>query len=327
MRLSLIIPVHNEEESIPVFMARVIPILQQSERDHELVFIDDGSRDNTVGTLLAFRQIYPQIRLVELSRNFGKEAALTAGFSYSAGDAVIPIDCDLQDPPELIPDMIEKWRQGYQVIHAVRRDRSTDTWVKRITARLFYRLLSRITDVAIPENVGDFRLMDRKVVNALLSFPERNRFMKGLVAACGFKHTMIEYDRPERAAGASKFGLWRLWNFALDGITGFSTLPLRIWTYVGATVALVAFVYAMWIVAKTLLWGVVTPGYATLLTVILLLGGLQLVGLGIMGEYVGRIVSESKRRPLFLVANLHGFSETGAPTVVPYETIAARASR
>ena len=193
--------------------------------------------------------------------------------------------------------------------------------------KLFYRLLTRITEVPIPENAGDYRLMDRKVVNALLSFPERNRFMKGLVAACGFKHDTIEYDRPGRVAGASKFSFWRLWNFALDGITGFSTLPLRVWTYVGASVALVAFLYACWIIAKTLLWGVVTPGYATLLTVVLMLGGMQLVGLGIMGEYVGRLVSESKRRPLFLVANLHGFSESGTPTVIPYETVAARASR
>ncbi|MHB8699236.1 MAG: glycosyltransferase family 2 protein [Sulfuricaulis sp.] len=325
MQLSLIIPVHNEEEAIPVFLARVIHILQKT--DHELVFVDDGSYDNTVSTLLAFRHVYPQIRLVELSRNFGKEAALTAGFSYAAGDAVVPIDCDLQDPPELIPEMVAQWRQGYQVVHAVRRNRDTDTWTKRTSARIFYRLMSRITEVPIPDNVGDFQLMDRKVVNALLSFPERNRFMKGLVAACGFKHTTVEYDRTERVAGASKFSLWRLWNFALDGITGFSTLPLRIWTYIGATVAAAAFLCAIWIVIKTLLWGVVTPGYATLLTVMLMLGGLQLVGLGILGEYVGRIVSESKRRPLFLVANLHGFSETGASTVIQYETIAARASR
>jgi glycosyltransferase involved in cell wall biosynthesis len=259
---------------------------------------------------------YPQIRLVELSRNFGKEAALTAGLSYASGDAVIPMDCDLQDPPELIPDMIAKWRAGFQVVHAVRRSRKTDTWFKRASARAFYRLLDDITDISIPSNCGDYRLLDRAVVHAILSFPERNRFMKGIMAAAGFKASQVEYDRPERAAGDTKFNFWKLWNFALDGITGFSTVPLRVWTYIGALVAMFSFCYAGWIIFKTLIWGIVTPGWATLTSVILFLGGMQLIGIGVLGEYIGRIVAETKRRPLFLVSALHGF-DGGAGSVAP----------
>jgi polyisoprenyl-phosphate glycosyltransferase len=291
------------------------------------VFVDDGSHDATLQTLLRCREHYPQIRIVELSRNFGKEAALTAGCAHATGDAIILMDCDLQDPPELIPELIAKWREGYQVVQALRRNRSTDSWVKRATAKAFYRFMSKIAEISIPENSGDFRLMDRQVVDALLSFPERNRFMKGLMAACGFRCASIHYDRPARAAGHTKFNFWQLWNFALDGITGFSTLPLRVWTYVGAAVAFTAFVYAAWTIAKTLLWGVVTPGYATTLTVMLFLGGVQLIGIGILGEYVGRIVTESKRRPLYLVAALHGFNDAGYSAAVPLGRAAGQRGR
>ena len=307
MEISLVIPCYNEEAAIPVFLSRVVPIMDEMRLDYEMVFVDDGSRDATVATLLELAEAFPRIRLIELSRNFGKEAALTAGLGYATGEAVIPMDCDLQDPPELIPSMVEKWRSGYRVVHAVRRSRSTDSWLKRTTALAFYRMMSGITDVRIPSNCGDYRLMDRAVVNAILSFPERNRFMKGIMAAAGFKAAQVEYDRPERAAGQTKFNFWRLWNFALDGITGFSTVPLRIWTYVGALVALSAFAYAAWIITKTLIWGVVTPGFATLMCVVLFLGGVQLIGIGILGEYIGRINAETKRRPLFLVSGVHGF--------------------
>lgn len=246
---------------------------------------------------------------------------MTAGFTYATGDAIIPMDCDLQDPPELIPEMVQLWLDGHKVVHAVRRSRHTDTWLKRATAGAFYRLMDDITDVDIPSNCGDYRLMDRAVVNAILSFPERNRFMKGIMAAAGYKAVQVEYDRPERAAGETKFNFWRLWNFALDGITGFSTVPLRMWTYLGVIVAMFAFIYASWIVLKTMIWGVVTPGYATITTVILFLGGVQLTGIGVLGEYLGRIVSETKRRPLFLVSSLHGFEDaSGRPVVVPIET-------
>lgn len=306
-RISLVIPCHNEEGSIPIFLRHVTPILDGTGYQYELLFVDDGSHDRSVEVLKKLSTEFPQIRLVELSRNFGKEAAMTAGFAYATGDAAIPIDCDLQDPPELIPEMIKKWEEGYQVVLAMRRSRDTDTRLKRLTAKAFYRLMSKITMMPIPENAGDYRLMDRRVVNALLSFPERNRFMKGLMSATGFKVASVWYDRPERCSGETKFNFWKLWNFALDGITSFSTFPLRVWTYAGFTVAVAAFGYAAWIILKTILFGVVTPGYATLMTVLLGLGGLQMIGLGVLGEYVGRLMLEAKRRPLYLVADLHGF--------------------
>ncbi|WP_126448079.1 glycosyltransferase family 2 protein [Sulfuricystis multivorans] len=321
MKLSIVVPCYNEEATIPVFLSTVTPIVQSTGLDYEIIFVDDGSRDTTVATIVALSNLYSKVRLVELSRNFGKEAAMTAGFSYATGDAIIPMDCDLQDPPELIPEMIAKWKAGFKVVHAVRRSRQTDTWLKRITASAFYRMMEGITDVAIPPNCGDYRLMDRTVVNAILSFPERNRFMKGIMAAAGFKATQVEYDRPERAAGETKFNFWKLWNFALDGITGFSTVPLRIWTYIGAIVALFSFSYAGWIIIKTIVWGVVTPGFATLTSVILFLGGIQLIGIGVLGEYIGRIVAETKRRPLFLVGALYGFEDRN--TVVQLDAASA----
>lgn len=323
-KISLVIPAFNEADAIPVFLEHVIPVVSGTGYDFEIVFVDDGSSDATVETLTCYSRQYPQIRIVELSRNFGKEAALTAGLMYSSGDVVIPMDCDLQDPPELIPSMLSKWHDGFKVVHAVRTSRASDSWAKRSTANAFYQLMESITDVHIPPNCGDFRLMDRAVVNAILSFPERNRFMKGIMAAAGFKSTAVEYERPERSAGKTKFNFWKLWNFALDGITGFSTIPLRVWSYLGALVALFSFVYAGWIVLKTVLWGVVTPGFATLMSVVLFLGGVQLIGIGVLGEYLGRMVYETKRRPLFLVGALHGFDHQSLPsTVVPIETAAA----
>ncbi len=304
--ISLVVPAYNEEEAIPGFLQRVSGIMDQMGHPFEIVFVDDGSRDRTAAILEALATKSDNIRLVKLSRNFGKEAALTAGLSYSKGDAIIPMDCDLQDPPELIPELIKKWGQGFKVVHAVRRNRSTDSWLKRSTARSFYQLMSQITDVAIPNNCGDFRLMDRVVVDAILSFTERNRFMKGIMAAAGFRSTTVEYDRPERNAGQTKFNFWKLWNFALDGITAFSTVPLRVWTYIGAIIALFSFSYAGWIVFKTIYWGTVTPGFATLLSVMLFLGGVQLIGIGVLGEYLGRVVAETKRRPLFIVESLCG---------------------
>lgn len=326
MKISIVVPCYNEEEAVPIFLSTVTPILESTGLEYEVVFVDDGSKDSTVSVITGMSAIYPAARLVELSRNFGKEAAMTAGFTYASGDAIIPMDVDLQDPPELIPEMIQKWQEGAKVVHAVRRSRESDSWLKRSTAGAFYRLMEDITDVKIPSNCGDYRLMDRAVVSAILSFPERNRFMKGIMAAAGFKATQVEYDRPERAAGQTKFNFWKLWNFALDGITGFSTVPLRVWTYIGGVIALFSFAYAFWIVSKTLIWGVVTPGFATLTSVVLFLGGVQLIGIGVLGEYIGRIVAETKRRPLFLVGALHGFDDRGAgPSVVHLETaVAAR---
>ena len=256
--ISLVIPAYNEEESIVGFMNRVRPIMDATGYDYELVFVDDGSRDQTARILTDLAASHHNVRFVKLSRNFGKESALTAGLTYATGDAIIPMDCDLQDPPELIPEMIAKWEQGFKVVQAVRRSRARDSWLKRETAKSFYRLMAQITDVAIPNNCGDYRLMDKVVVKAILDFPERNRFMKGIMAAAGFKAATVEYDRPEREAGTTKFNFWKLWNFALDGITSFSTVPLRVWSYLGAIIALCSFSYAGWIVFKTGYWGTVS---------------------------------------------------------------------
>lgn len=322
LTISLVIPAYNEEESIHGFFVRVNPIMEATGYDYEFVFVDDGSRDKTASILTDLASTHSNVRFVKLSRNFGKEAALTAGLNYATGDAVIPMDCDLQDPPELIPQMVAKWEEGFKVVHAVRRSREKDSWLKRETAKTFYRVMSAITDVAIPNNCGDYRLMDRDVVEAILSFGERNRFMKGIMAAAGFRAASVEYDRPEREAGQTKFNFWKLWNFALDGITSFSTVPLRIWSYVGAIIALSSFSYAGWIIFKTAYWGVVTPGFATLLCVILFLGGVQLIGIGVLGEYLGRVVAETKQRPLFIVEAIYSAenrtSSSHSSSVTPF---------
>ena len=309
MKISIVIPCYNEQNMIPGFLDTITPILQRTGIDYECIFVDDGSVDATAQTLLYCSTIYPRIRFIVLTRNFGKEAALTAGLTYATGNAVILMDSDLQDPPDLIPLMISKWQDGFKVVHAVRRSRQADSMMKRSTAKYFYRLMDKISDIHIPSDCGDYRLVDRVVVNAILQFPERNRFMKGIMAAVGHMSAQVEYDRPERAKGNTKFNFWKLWNFALDGITGFSTVPLRIWTYIGGLVALFSFAYASWIVIKTLIWGGDPPGYATMMTVILFLSGVQLIGIGVLGEYIGRITVESKRRPIFLVSSLHGFDE------------------
>ena len=242
--------------------------------------------------------------IVDLSRNFGKEAALSAGLATASGDAVIPIDADLQDPPALIREMAAKWEEGFEVVVAHRRDRSADSLVKRTTATAFYRLHNRMSDVKIPPHVGDYRLMDRAVVDVLNALPENRRFMKGLFAWAGFRTASVEYDRAPRGSGHTSFNGWRLWNLAVEGITSFSLLPLRIWTYVGAVVSLVSLLYGSWIVISTLIYGTDVPGYASLIVAILFLGGLQLIGIGIIGEYLGRNYLESKRRPAYVVRKL-----------------------
>ncbi|CAK8723072.1 Glycosyltransferase [Candidatus Electrothrix aarhusensis] len=304
--ISLVIPVLNEEESIFSFVAAVAPILKATKCDYELIFIDDGSTDKTLEVLKKARLSLAELKIVKFSRNFGKEAALTAGLFFSSGKAVIPMDVDLQDPPEVIPCLIKEWQKGSKVVHAVRDDRQADSWLKRWTADKFYKLMRIITKVEIPVNSGDFRLMDRVVVDAILLFPERNRFMKGIMAATGFPTATVTYTRPIRNKGNSKFNFWRLWNFALDGITGFSTVPLRVWAYIGGVVAIFSFIYACWIIIKTLTWGVVTPGFATLMTVVLFMGSLQLIGIGVLGEYIGRVFEETKHRPLYIIQETHG---------------------
>ncbi len=303
--ISIVCPFYNEHEVIDEFFRRLIPVLEATGEAFEIVCVNDGSRDDTLPGLLAAQKSNPGVRIVDLSRNFGKEAALTAGIDHARGDAVIPIDADLQDPPELIPRLIEKWREGFEVVLARRANRSTDGWLKAFTARCFYRVHNRLASPRIPEDVGDFRLMDRCVVESIRSLPERHRFMKGIFAWVGFKTACVDYVREARAAGASKFSGWRLWNLALEGITSFSTVPLRIWTYLGLAVAGLSFIYGAYIIVRTLVHGADMPGYASLFVAITFLGGLQLIGLGVIGEYLGRMYTETKQRPLYLVRRIH----------------------
>jgi polyisoprenyl-phosphate glycosyltransferase len=304
--VSLIVPVFNEATSIAPFLDRVLPVLAGMSVSWEVLFVDDGSSDATGATILAQRASESRIRLLQLSRNFGKEAALTAGLDHAIGAAAIPIDVDLQDPPELIPELVEQWRAGFQVVHAVRCARPGDSNAKRITARLFYRLFNRLSSLRIEENAGDFRLLDRAVVDAVRCLRERNRFMKGLVAWPGFKQTSVVFDRPARTTGRTSWNWWRLWNFALTGIAAFSTVPLRIWSYVGGAVALGAFAHATFLVIRTLAAGIDVPGYASVMATMLVLGGVQLLSIGITASYVGRIFEEVKQRPIYVVAAAHG---------------------
>jgi len=301
--LSIVCPLHNEEENVEPFFARLLPALYETRESFEIVCVNDGSEDATLDRILEIQKAHASLhlRIIDLSRNFGKEAALSCGLHHACGKAVIPIDADLQHPPEVINEMVALWRQGFEVVLPQRIDRATDTIMRCITSLWFYRLFNMISEHPIPPNVGDFRLMDRKVVDALNLLPERQRFMKGLFAWVGFRQAIIPYDCESRSSGRSKFSVWRLWNLALDGISAFSTTPLRIWTYVGLVIALLALSYGTFIVGKVLLFGKDLPGYASLMTVILFLGGIQLIGLGVLGEYLGRVYRETKQRPLYIV--------------------------
>jgi len=283
------------------FFDRLLPVLATTGFTFEIICINDGSRDTTLEQLRELQKRLACLRVFDLSRNFGKESALTCGIDHARGQAIIPIDADLQDPPEVIGEMLKVWRQGFDVVLAQRVDRSTDSLLKRKSAELFYGLHNVIAEPPIPANVGDFRLMDRRVVDALKSLPERRRFMKGLFAWVGFRHAIVPYSRESRIAGKSKFSGWRLWNLALEGITSFSTVPLRIWTYLGLGMALIAFAFGMFVVARTFFFGRDLPGYASLITVVLFLGGVQLIGLGVLGEYIGRLFSEAKGRPVYII--------------------------
>lgn len=307
--LSIVVPVLNEQDAVPLFVATITPVLARIGLRHEIIFVDDGSTDQTVSVIAGLQRDDPRIRLVRLSRNFGKEAALTAGLDFSSGDAVVPMDVDLQDPPELLIEMVARWREGFDIAFGQRVERAADTRAKRMTAGLFYRVFNAISHQHIDENAGDFRLMSRPVVNATLMLRERNRFMKGLFAWVGFKSIAIPYERPARAAGTTKFNYWKLWNFAIDGITSFSTAPLRVSTYIGGCIALIAFAYTAIIIAQTLLFGRDVPGYASLMVVTLVLGAVQLMSLGIIGEYLGRLYLETKQRPIYLVSETLGFAE------------------
>lgn len=301
--ISLICPCYNEEEVIGYFLSEITPILKSLEKTYEIIFINDGSRDTTLDVLLASKQHYPHLRVINLSRNFGKEAAMTAGIDACRGEVVIPIDVDLQDPPELIRDFIREYENGYDVVVAKRIDRTSDSFAKKLSAEYFYKLHNKISQVTIPDNVGDYRLMSRKVITEIQKLPENQRFMKGIFAWVGFKTAIVEYVRQPRKAGTTSFNGWKLWNFALDGITSFSTVPLRVWLYMGTIIAFLAFVYGSIIIAKTLIYGIDSPGYASLTTIILFIGGIQLMGIGILGEYIGRIYMESKHRPTYIIEN------------------------
>ena len=300
--LSIVVPCYNEEAVIPIFLSTIEPILKSLDLSYELVFVNDGSRDNTLGVLQQAKSDYPQIRIINFSRNFGKEAALSAGIDFAEGKALIPMDVDLQDPPELIPEMVRIWREdAIDVVLAKRTDRSKDSFFKRWSANIFYRLNNKISVNRIPENVGDFRLVSRRCVEAIKLMGETQRFMKGIFAWVGFKTHTIEYQRDERQAGQTSFNAWKLWNLALEGITSFSTAPLRVWLYVGLVAWCLSILYGSWIILRTLIYGVDLPGYASMFTAILFLGSTQLIVLGVIGEYIGRIYLESKGRPLYIV--------------------------
>jgi len=303
--LSAVIPFLNEEECIPALIAELDESLSKLGIPFELVLVDDGSRDRSVAVAKTELKKRPQITasVISLSRNFGKEAALTAGLEAANGDVIVPLDADLQDPPSMIPEMLEHWKQGYDVVYAVRRQRAGESKTKRFTAYGFYRLMGRLSKTEIPADTGDFRLMDRCVVEALLKLPERSRFMKGLFAWVGFQQTAVYYDRDPRKLGKTTWNYWKLWNFAIDGVTSFSRMPLQVWSYAGLAIAMIALGYGSWMVLRTLLFGIDLPGYASLMTAVLFLGGIQLIGMGVLGEYLGRIFEEVKQRPLYLVRN------------------------
>ena len=312
MILSIIAPVKDEQVAIAPFVARLtavldaLPAVDGAAQDWEILFVDDGSQDATLAAIHAAHRADPRIRALSLSRNFGKEAALSAGLDHARGQAVVPIDVDLQDPPEVIGEMLDRWRDGFDVVYGVRRNRLTDSLPKRMTADLYYRAHNWLSSDKIPEHAGDFRLLDRKVVEVIKLMPERNRFMKGLFAWSGFRQTAVEYDRSPRKVGETKFNYWKLWTLAIDGITSASTVPLRVWSYLGAGIALLALFYAVFLVLRTVVFGVDVAGYPSLMVATLFLGGVQLLSLGVLGEYVGRILVEVKHRPIYIVRETIG---------------------
>lgn len=301
MKISLVVPVYNEEDAIPVFYKTVRDFEPLKKHTVEIVFINDGSKDATEAIINALAVSDPLVVPLSFTRNFGKEPALFAGLEHATGDAVIPIDVDLQDPVSVIPLLIAKWQDGADIVLAKRADRSTDGRLKRKTAEWFYSLHNKISNPKIEENVGDFRLMSRHVVENIKKMPERNLFMKGILSWVGGKTDVVEYVRAERVAGGSKFNSWKLWNLALEGITSFSTFPLRMWTYIGLIVAGLSFFYGAWMILDKMLFGNNVPGYPSILVSILFLGGVQLIGIGVLGEYIGRIYIECKNRPRYIL--------------------------
>ena len=305
-KLSVIVPMYNEEANIECFFYRMGEVLHSLSMDYEIICVNDGSKDCTLEKLLAYHQRDSKIKVISFSRNFGKEVAMTAALDFAEGDAVVLIDADLQDPPELIAQLLHKWEQGFDVVYATRSNRLGESKVKKITARLFYKVISKMTNIVIPENTGDFRLLDKRVVASLKRLPERTRFMKGLFAWVGFRQTFIMYERQPRFAGTTAWNYWKLWNFALDGITSFSFLPLKVWSYLGGVVSIFSFIYAVFLILRYFIIDVGVPGYTSTMVVMLFLGGVQLLGLGVLGEYVGRVFVETKQRPPYIISELYG---------------------
>ncbi len=312
--ISIVVPAYNEQDVLRAFHERLSPVLAQLSAPVEVIYVNDGSSDDTLEVLLSLKEKDSRVAILDLSRNFGKEIALTAGLDHASGDAVIVIDADLQDPPELIPEFLQQWHEGYDVVYAQRTEREGESALKKATAYVFYRVMQRASRVKIPEDTGDFRLLSRRAVDSLKQLREQHRFMKGLFAWIGYPQKAVSFQREARAAGQTKWNYWRLWNFALEGITSFTTAPLKFATYIGLITAFAAFTYGVWIIYKTLAFGEPVRGYPSLMVVILFLGGVQLFTIGIIGEYLGRMFNETKRRPLYIVKD---YLPAGAPPKNP----------
>jgi glycosyltransferase involved in cell wall biosynthesis len=305
--LTILVPVLNEEEAIPLFIDRVEAVMAEiPDYSYEYLFLDGGSTDRTAQVLKNARQENDRVKIITLSRSFGKEASLFCGLKYAAGDAIIPMDVDLQDPPEVIPAFLEKWKDGYDVVYGTRQSRNDESFLKRILSHTFYRTFNAVSERPIPKDTGDFRLVSRRVAQAVLQLSDRTQFMKEMFHWVGFRSCSVSYKRPERLVGTTKWNYWKLWNFALDGFTASSTLPLRIWTYLGIVFACCASFYAVFIVLRTMLFGADVPGYSSLLCLILFFGAIQMIVSGIQGEYIGRIMKEVKQRPQYIIEGMDG---------------------
>jgi glycosyltransferase involved in cell wall biosynthesis len=316
--LSIVAPAYNEERNIPAFLAAIVPVMESIGETFEIIFVNDGSRDGTLGMLAAAASQDPRIKVIGLARNFGKDVALTAGLAHASGRAVIPIDCDLQHPVELIPQFVAKWREGFEMVIGVRTKRDEEGFLRRSLSRTYYKVMRFMTSVEIPPNAGDFRLLDRKILDVINKMPERHRFMKGIFAWPGFKVASIEFQARQRANETkSSWSFFKLWRFALDGLFSFSTAPLKLWTYVGALSAGGAFVYLAITLIQKLFWGIAVPGYASLLVAVLFFNGLLLLSNGIQGEYIARIFEEVKGRPLYVIGQTFGFDDAQAAAEKP----------
>ncbi len=322
--ISVVIPAYNEEKNVHQLLSSVMSIMIEFQMAFEILVIDDGSRDKTCEEVIAFRQSHPEVKLVRLSRNFGKEAALNAGISHASGEAVIQLDADMQHPPHIIREFINHWRDGFDIVYGERQSRADEPFITRVLKKGFYKVFATLSDVKLMEGLGDFLLMDRKVVDAMLSLPERERFTKGLYAWVGFSRKAVPFEVNQRENGVSGWSFLKLFSFAISAITSFGTIPLRIWSYIGLILAIPSFGYGAWIILKTVVFGVDVPGYASLMVAVCFFSGIQLFGLGIMGEYLGRVLTEVKQRPLYLVQEKVGFSDdlsTNTSSVSPSENV------